>query len=186
VHPCTGTEALYSPYGKVQPCTGTEVLYRPYGKLHPCTGTEALYRPYGKVHPCTDTEALYRPYSKVHPCTGTEALYRSYGKVHPCTGRTAQRESRGIALPFLDHGTRRGEGSVSRHGRSLPRERPGTHCTEVCVGPRAGLDRCGKSLPHQDLILGPSSRGQSLYRLSYSGPDRIFNHHLIHKSEVKT
>jgi hypothetical protein len=27
-----------------------------------------------------------------------------------CTGRTAHRESRGIALPFLDHGTRRGWG----------------------------------------------------------------------------
>ena len=25
-----------------------------------------------------------------------------------CTGRTAHRESRGIALLFLDHGTRRG------------------------------------------------------------------------------
>jgi hypothetical protein len=25
-----------------------------------------------------------------------------------CTGRTARRESRGIALPFHDHGTRRG------------------------------------------------------------------------------
>jgi len=28
-----------------------------------------------------------------------------------CTGRTAQRGSRGIALPFLDHGTRRGWGA---------------------------------------------------------------------------
>jgi hypothetical protein len=27
-----------------------------------------------------------------------------------CTGRTARRGSRGITLPFLDHGTRRGEG----------------------------------------------------------------------------
>ena len=27
-----------------------------------------------------------------------------------CTGRTAHRGSRGIALPFHDHGTRRGEG----------------------------------------------------------------------------
>ena len=27
-----------------------------------------------------------------------------------CTGRTAHRGSRGIALPFLDHGTRRGRG----------------------------------------------------------------------------
>jgi hypothetical protein len=30
------------------------------------------------------------------------------GKVHPCTGTEAHRGSRGIALPFLDHGTRRG------------------------------------------------------------------------------
>ena len=37
-----------------------------------------------------------------------------------CTGRTAHRGSRGIALPFHDHGTRRGEGSASRPGRSLP------------------------------------------------------------------
>ena len=37
-----------------------------------------------------------------------------------CTGRTAYRESRGIALLFHDHGTRRGEGSASRPGRSLP------------------------------------------------------------------
>ena len=28
-----------------------------------------------------------------------------------------------------------------------PRERPGTHCTGGWVGPRAGLDRCGKSRP---------------------------------------
>ena len=37
-----------------------------------------------------------------------------------CTGRTANRGSRGIALLFLDHGTRRSEGSTSRPGRSLP------------------------------------------------------------------
>jgi len=36
------------------------------------------------------------------------------------TGLTAHRVSRGTALLFLDHGTRRGEGSVSRPGRSLP------------------------------------------------------------------
>ena len=34
---------------------------------------------------------------KSHPCTVTEALYRPYGP----------RGSRGIALPFHDHGTRR-------------------------------------------------------------------------------
>ena len=37
-----------------------------------------------------------------------------------CTGRTTHRGSRGIALLFHDHGTRRGEGSASRAGRSLP------------------------------------------------------------------
>jgi hypothetical protein len=37
-----------------------------------------------------------------------------------CTGRAAHTGSRGIALPFHDHGTRRGEGSTSRPGRSLP------------------------------------------------------------------
>ena len=37
-----------------------------------------------------------------------------------CIGRTAHRGSRGIALLFLDHGTRRGEGSASRPGRYLP------------------------------------------------------------------
>ena len=34
-----------------------------------------------------------------------------------CTGQTAHRGSRGIALLFLDHGTRRGEGSASRFSR---------------------------------------------------------------------
>jgi hypothetical protein len=37
-----------------------------------------------------------------------------------CTGRTAHRGRRDITLPFLDHGTRRGKGSASRPGRSLP------------------------------------------------------------------
>ena len=36
-------------------------------------------------------------------------------------------------------------------------QRPGTYCTEGWVGSRAGLDRCGKSPPNQDLIPGPSS-----------------------------
>jgi len=37
-----------------------------------------------------------------------------------CTGRTVHRGSSGIALLFLDHSTRRGEGSASFPGRSLP------------------------------------------------------------------
>ena len=58
-----------------------------------------------------------------------------------CTGRTAYRRSRGIALPFHDHGTRRGLGvSVTPRPIFTPRERTGTHCTGGWVGLRAGLD----------------------------------------------
>jgi hypothetical protein len=39
-----------------------------------------------------------------------------------------------------------------------PGNRPGTHCMGGWVGPRDGLDWCGKSRPHRDSILGPSSR----------------------------
>jgi hypothetical protein len=49
---------------------------------------------------------------KMQPCTGTEALYGPYG---PWGGGV-----RGIALPFHDHGTKGGEGSASRPGRSVP------------------------------------------------------------------
>ena len=50
-------------------------------------------------------------YSKVK-CTLVQAL-------RLCTGRTAHRVSRRIALLFLDHGTRRGEGPASRPDRFL-------------------------------------------------------------------
>ena len=33
-----------------------------------------------------------------------------------------------------------GEWSAARPSRTLPRERPGTHFTGGCVGPRAGLE----------------------------------------------
>ena len=75
-----------------------------------------------------------------------------------CTGRAAYRGSRGIALPFHDHGTGRGwRISVTPRSFFTPRERPGTRCTWCWVGPGAGLDRCGKPNPHQDSIPGPSS-----------------------------
>ena len=71
-----------------------------------------------------------------------------------CTGRTAHRGSRCIDLPFLGHGTRSGCG-VSLTPRSL--FTPGTHCAGGWVGPRVGLERCGKSRLHRVLIPGPSS-----------------------------
>ena len=67
-----------------------------------------------------------------------------------CTGRTAHTESGRIALVFLDRGTRRGWGvSVTPRPLFTPWRRPGTHCTGGWVGPRARLDRCGKSRPVQ-------------------------------------
>jgi hypothetical protein len=115
------------------------------------------------------TRPLWR--SKVVKVTLVQAL-------RLCTGRTVHRGSRGIALPFHDHGTRRAEGSASRPGLSLPRERPGTDCTGGWVGPRTGLDRCGKSRPHRNSI--PGSFSLSLYGLSYPAysiewDQRLFN-----------
>ena len=41
--------------------------------------------------------------------------------------------------------------SAPRPGRSTHRERPGTHCIGGWVGPRNGLEGCGKSRPpHRD------------------------------------
>jgi len=79
-----------------------------------------------------------------------------------CTGRTAHRGSRGIVLLIQDHGTRR--------GRSLPSGKTRTHCTGGWVGPRAGLDRCGKSRLQQDSIPGPYSPVASRYTDWATGP----------------
>jgi hypothetical protein len=86
-------------------------------------------------------------------CTLEQAL-RLY------TGRTARRGSRSIALIFYNQRhwkVVRGQ----RHAPAAfyPGERPGTHCTVGWVGPRADLDRCGKSRAHRDSIPGPSSKG---------------------------
>jgi hypothetical protein len=69
----------------------------------------------------------------------------------------AQRVDRGIALPFLDRGARRGWVVSTTHRPLYPREIPSIHFTEGWVGPRAGLDMCEKSRPHWDSIPGLSS-----------------------------
>jgi hypothetical protein len=59
-----------------------------------------------------------------------------------------------------------------------PRERPGTHCTGGWVGPRAGLNRCGKSRPppgFDSRSVQPCS--PSLYRLSYRVDSFVFAFH---------
>ena len=48
------------------------------------------------------------------------------------------------------------------------RERPGTHCIEGCVGPKGGLDGCGKSHPPPGF--DPRTVQPVANRLNYSGP----------------
>jgi hypothetical protein len=70
-----------------------------------------------------------------------------------------------------------GEWSDSRPGRFTPRERPpGTHWIGSWVNPRAGVDDVEKrkflTLPGLEIRpLGRPERGQSLYRLRYSGSE---------------
>ena len=53
----------------------------------------------------------------------------------------AQRLGRIIVLHFHDRGARRGvSGQLQAPAVLYSRERPGTHCIGVCVGPRAGLN----------------------------------------------
>ena len=56
-------------------------------------------------------------------------------------------------------------------GPLYPLERHGTHCIGGWVGPRVGLDGCGKSHP-ATRIRSPDrpACSESLYRLSYPGP----------------
>jgi len=57
---------------------------------------------------------------------------------------------------------------MPRPGRFIPREGPGTHCTGGWVGPRAGLDRCGKSRPvvqQQRLLSGLGQGSQYTFPL---------------------
>jgi hypothetical protein len=55
-----------------------------------------------------------------------------------------------------------GVGSQRHAPAALPAGKTGTHCKEGWVGPRAGLDGCGKSRSLWDSIPGPSS----LYRVA--------------------
>ena len=64
-----------------------------------------------------------------------------------CTGRTAHRGSRGTALPFHNHGTRRGEGSVSRPGRSLPPGKTRYPLYRRLGGPQGRSWKVGKISP---------------------------------------
>jgi hypothetical protein len=59
---------------------------------------------------------------------------------------------------FMTTALEGGEVSASRPRRSSPPGKTGTHCTGGWVDSRVSLDSCGKSRPHRDSILGPSSQ----------------------------
>ena len=80
----------------------------------------------------------------------------------------AQGVYKGIVLLIHDRGTRRGEWSAACPGPTLPRERHGTHFTGGWVDHRSGLERCGKSRLHRDLIPDRPARIHSLYIRRYS------------------
>jgi hypothetical protein len=63
------------------------------------------------------------------------------------TGLTAHSGSRGIALSFLDHGTRRGEGSASRPGRYLSRGKTQCPLYRRLAGPLSRSGQVGKISP---------------------------------------
>jgi hypothetical protein len=64
-----------------------------------------------------------------------------------CTGRTAYTGSKRITLLFLDHGTRRGEGSASRPGRSLPPGKTRYPLHRRLGGPHGGSGQVRKISP---------------------------------------
>jgi hypothetical protein len=71
-----------------------------------------------------------------------------YGKVRSRTGHEGpeggQRYSSALSLTSALNGV----GGYRHAPAALPMEkRPGTHCIESWVGPRAGLKECGKSRP---------------------------------------
>jgi hypothetical protein len=64
-----------------------------------------------------------------------------------CTGRTANRGSRGIALLFHDHSTRRGEESESRPSRSLPSGKNWYQLYRRLGGPQGRAGQVRKTSP---------------------------------------
>ena len=68
-----------------------------------------------------------------------------------------------------------------------PRVRAGTHCIGGWVGPRVGLDGCGKSLPHRNSIPWPSSPQRVAIPTALSQPTRnlinIYKHARRHIPE---
>ena len=121
-----------------------------------------------KSAPSLESIPVFRSYSSLPiyykvklKCTLVQAL-------RLCAGRTAYGGCRGIALLFLDHGTRRGEGSASRPGRPLPPGKTRYPLYRRLGGLQGRSGQVRKILPPTG-IRSPyrPALSQSLYRLSY-------------------
>ena len=85
-----------------------------------------------------------------------------------CTGRTAHRGSRGIALSFHDHGTRRGWGvSVTPRPLLTPGKDPVPIVREAGWAPGPVWTGAENLAPTGIRSRDRPARSQSLYRLSY-------------------
>jgi hypothetical protein len=60
-----------------------------------------------------------------------------------------------------------------------PRERTGTHCTGVWLGPRVGLTGAENLAPTGLRSPDRPARRESLYRLRYPGPNTPHRHTII-------
>jgi len=93
-----------------------------------------------------------------------------------CTGRTAHRRNRGIAVPFLDHGTRRWvRGQRHAPAALYPRERPIPIVQEAGWAPRPVWTGAENLAPTGIRSSDRPTRSKSLYRLSYPTHPRIGN-----------
>ena len=81
------------------------------------------------------------------------------------------REMRGIALLLLEHVLDGVDGQLHALAILPLWERPSSHCIGGCVGPRAGLDRCGNSRPPTEIwSMDHPPSSCLLYQLSSAGP----------------
>jgi hypothetical protein len=102
-----------------------------------------------------------------------------------CTSRTAHRGSRCIALLFYDHGTRRGEGSASRPGRSLPSEKNLLPIVQEAGWPPGPVWTDAENLASTGIRSSDlPSRSQPLYRLCYPAHEILTAQLIIQKKFI--
>jgi hypothetical protein len=98
---CTVVQALRLCRGRTVKCNVVQALRLCTGHTVKCTVVQVLRLCTGRTVKCTVVQALRLCTGRMVKCTVVQAL-------RLCTGCTSYTGSRVIALPFHDHGTRRG------------------------------------------------------------------------------